>query len=193
MNWLAHLFLSEPSPAFRIGNLLPDLVGQAALAGVSPEVLRGVRQHRQIDAFTDSHPIVRRSITRVGPKFRRFGGIFVDIFYDHFLSREWPSFSAIALPDFTREIYSCFESHRHEIPHEAHVPLDRMKSENWLSTYGDLHGVATTLGRIGLRLRRPTLLAEGAAILEADYAGFHADFTTFFPELMSHVHIRNEL
>src|SRR4051812_40553745 len=150
MNWLAHLFLSEPSPAFRIGNLLPDLVGPAALSGVSPEVLRGVQQHRRIDAFTDSHPIVRRSITRVGPKFRRFGGIFADIYYDHFLSREWPSFSATPLPDFTRDVYSCFDSHRHEIPREAHVALDRMKSENWLSCYGDLHGVATTLGRIGL-------------------------------------------
>jgi len=187
MNWLAHLFLSEPSPAFRIGNLLPDMVGHSALAGLSPEVLRGVQQHRRIDAFTDSHPIVRRSITRVGPKFRRFGGIFVDIFYDHFLSREWTTFSATPLAAFTHEIYACFASHRHEIPPEAYIHLERMKSENWLSTYGDLHGVATTLGRIGLRLRRPMALAEGAAILEADYAGFHADFTAFFPELMAHV------
>ena len=186
MNWLAHVFLSEPSPQFRIGNLLPDLVGPAALAGLSAEFLRGVHQHRRIDAFTDAHPIVRRSIARVGPEFRRFGGIFVDIFYDHFLSREWPAFSRTSLPAFTREIYDSFETHRHHIPTEAHVPLQRMKTENWLCAYGDLHGVATTLGRIGLRLRRPMPLAVGAAILEADYAGFHADFTEFFPELMSH-------
>ena len=187
MNWLAHVFLSEPSAEFRIGNLLPDMVGQAALAGVSPDVMRGVRQHRRIDAFTDSHPIVRRSVARVGPEFRRFGGIFVDIFYDHFLSREWVNFSSTPLPVFTREIYSCFETHRQEIPQEAHEPLDKMKAEDWLSSYGDLHGVATTLGRIGLRLRRPTPLAAGAAILEADYAGFHADFSEFFPELREHV------
>jgi acyl carrier protein phosphodiesterase len=187
MNWLAHLFLSEPTPAFRIGNLLPDLVGQSALSGLSPEFLRGVHQHRRIDAFTDSHPIVRRSVARVGPKFRRFGGIFVDIFYDHFLSREWPNFSATPLPGFTQEVYACFVRHRHEIPVEAYVHLERMKAENWLSKYGDLNGVATTLGRIGLRLRRPMPLAEGAAILEADYAGFAVDFRAFFPELMLHV------
>jgi acyl carrier protein phosphodiesterase len=187
MNWLAHLFLSEPHPEFRIGNLLPDLVRPPALSGLSSEFLRGMHQHRRIDVFTDSHPIVRRSVARVGPEFRRFGGIFVDIFYDHFLSREWPSFSATPLPVFTHEVYACFARHRHEIPAEAYLHLERMKAENWLSTYGDLHGVVTTLGRIGLRLRRPMSLVEGAAILEADYAGFAADFRAFFPELMSHV------
>jgi acyl carrier protein phosphodiesterase len=187
MNWLAHLFLSEPSPAFRIGNLLPDMVRPSALSGLPSEFLRGVHQHRKIDAFTDSHPIVRRSITRVGPEFRRFGGIFVDIFYDHFLSREWPTLSSTSLPAFTSEVYASFESHRREIPAEAYLHLKRMKTENWLCAYGDLHGVATTLGRIGLRLRKPTPLAEGAVILEADYAGFHGDFTEFFPELMGHV------
>jgi acyl carrier protein phosphodiesterase len=186
MNWLAHLFLSEPNPAFRIGNLLPDLVRPPALSGLSADFLRGAHQHRRIDAFTDSHPIVRRSIARAGPKFRRFGGIFVDIFYDHFLSREWAAWSVRSLPDFTGEIYASFENHRHEIPAEAYVHLARMKTENWLCAYGDLYGVARTLGKIGLRLRKPMLLAEGAAVLEADYAGFHADFSVFFPELMAH-------
>jgi acyl carrier protein phosphodiesterase len=187
MNWLAHLFLSEASAAFRIGNLLPDMVGAAALSKLSPEFIRGIHQHRRIDTFTDSHPIVRRSIARVGPEFRRFGGIFVDIFYDHFLSREWTTLSRTPLMDFTEEIYQSFARHRAEIPGEAYGVLERMKCENWLCSYGDLHGVSTTLGRIGLRLRRPTPLAQGAAILEADYAGFHADFSEFFPELISHV------
>jgi acyl carrier protein phosphodiesterase len=186
MNWLAHLFLSEPSPAFRIGNLLPDLARPAALSELSPEFMRGVRQHRRIDAFTDSHPVVRQSIVRVGPEFRRFSGIFVDIFYDHFLSREWATLSNMPLTEFTSEIYASFERHRSEIPAEAYGALEKMKAENWLCSYGDLHGVSTTLGRIGLRLRRPTPLAQGAAILEADYAGFHADFGEFFPELISH-------
>lgn len=189
MNWLAHLFLSEPSAAFRIGNLLPDLARPSDLSGLSSEFLRGVQQHRLIDAFTDSHPIVRRSVARVGPEFRRFGGIFVDIFYDHFLSREWAALSKTPLTDFTREIYESFAVHRGEIPAEVYGALERMKSENWLCSYGDLQGVATTLGRIGLRLRRSAPLGKGAAILEADYAGFHADFREFFPELISHVRI----
>lgn len=187
MNWLAHLFLSEPTPAFRIGNLLPDLVSAPALSGLPPEFLRGVRQHRRIDAFTDSHAVFRRSVARVKPEFRRFGGILVDIFYDHFLSRDWPSLSPIPLPAFVDEVYASFEIHQHEIPTEAYAHLERMKSANWLCAYGDLGGVSTTLGRIGLRLRRPVPLANAISVLEDDYAGFQDDFAAFFPQVRSHV------
>ena len=193
MNWLSHLFLSEPNPAFRIGNLLPDLAPMSALSGLPTEFLRGIRQHRQIDAFTDSHAIFRRSISRVGPEFRRYGGILVDIFYDHFLTVEWPRLCAVPLEPFTEEVYSSFETHRHEIPAEAYEHLERMKSGNWLCAYGDLDGVALTLNRISQRLRKPVPLENAVSVFRSDYAGFRDDFAAFFPELVSHVQTRNEL
>ena len=33
MNWLAHLLLAEPEPAFRIGALLPDLMLPCTVSG----------------------------------------------------------------------------------------------------------------------------------------------------------------
>src|SRR5688572_8345575 len=98
MNWLAHLLLAEPTPQFRLGAILPDLVSMQVLAGLPPDFQRGIRQHRQVDAYTDSHAIFRRSVQRLDPPFRRFGGILVDIFYDHFIARDWQSFSATPLP-----------------------------------------------------------------------------------------------
>ena len=32
MNWLAHVVLSEPTPRFRVGNILPDILGLRELA-----------------------------------------------------------------------------------------------------------------------------------------------------------------
>ena len=55
MNWLAHLLLSETSPAFGIGSILPDFAPHAALAGLEGDFRRGIELHRTIDAFT-SHP-----------------------------------------------------------------------------------------------------------------------------------------
>ena len=193
MNWLAHLFLSEPNPAFRIGNLLPDLVGPSALSGLSSDYLRGVRQHRRIDSFTDAHPVFRRSISRLGPGFRRYGGILVDIFYDHFLTRQWPALSPTPLRPFTDEVYASFETHRDDIPSEAHAHLERMKSGNWLCAYGDFAGVALTLERISRRFRKPVPLANAVPVFERDYAGFQSDFRAFFPELMAHVRTQNNL
>src|SRR5688572_426656 len=100
MNWLAHLLLSEPTPEFRIGNLLPDLLPASELQTLSPIFRRGVECHRRIDAFTDTHPVFRRSVARLVPPHRRFGGVLIDLFYDHFLATNWRQYSPIPLDEF---------------------------------------------------------------------------------------------
>ena len=187
MNWLAHLLLSEPSPAFRIGNLLPDLVPASALVGLPEEFRRGAEQHRRIDAFTDTHPIVRRSILRVTPPRRRLAGVLVDIFYDHFLTCAWAEYAPMPLPDFLAEFYGSFAQYRAEIPPEAYLRLEQMRAANWLGSYGDLAGITETLRRMESRFRRPVPLAEGGVELELAYEGFREDFRAFFPELRAHV------
>jgi len=187
MNWLAHILLSEPTPAFRLGGVLPDLVAAPLLAGLPPEFQRGIQRHHQIDAYTDSHAIFRRSVQRFHPPFRRFGGILVDVFYDHFLTRNWPSFSDTPLPEFTAEFYASFAPQRADIPPEAYAHLQRMQAANWLGSYGDIAGLTLTLQRLSSCLRRPFDLRPAIAVLEQEYDSFHADFAAFFPELLRYV------
>ncbi len=187
MNWLAHLYLSEPNPAFRIGNLLPDMVPASALSGLSTDMLRGAKQHRRIDVFTDTHPVVRRSISRINPPFRRFGGILVDIFYDHFLARDWQSFSPIPLREFAAEIYDSFDRYSPEIPFEAMVHLEHMRQNNWLCAYREIDGILAALTRLGLRLRRPVPFGNAISVLRDNYDDLYADFSAFFPEIILHL------
>lgn len=187
MNWLAHLLLSEPTPAFRLGAILPDLVSTAALADLPADFQRGIRRHRVIDAYTDSHAVFRRSVQRLAPPFRRFGGILIDVFYDHFLARDWPSFSDMPLPQFAADVYASFESCRANIPPEAYRGLQQMQAADLLCSYRELSGIAAALGRISSRLRRPFDLAPSVQILERDYDLLHTDFTQFFPELFSYI------
>src|ERR1044071_1798684 len=119
MNWLAHLHLSESDAAFRIGNLLPDMVSAASLKGLPEDCLRGVDQHHRIDACTDSHPLVRSGFSRFQPPLRRFAGILTDVFFDHFLTVDWFRYTRVPLRDFISEIYGSFDSHDHLIPDEA--------------------------------------------------------------------------
>ncbi len=101
MNWLAHLYLSPADdPEFRLGNLLADFIKGGARRELGESFQRGVRCHQAIDAFTDFHPVVQRSRTRIAARHGHFSGILIDVFYDHFLARNWPEFSAIALDDF---------------------------------------------------------------------------------------------
>jgi acyl carrier protein phosphodiesterase len=187
MNWLAHLLLAEPSPAARLGSILPDFVSVRVLAEMPAAFQPAIRQHRQVDAYTDSHAIFRRSVGRFEPPLRRFGGILVDVFYDHFLTREWAAFSEKPLPEFTGEFYACLESHEGDLPPEVYGWLQQMSAADLLCSYGEIAGLADALRRVGRRLRRPVDLAAAIPVLEANYDAFRGDFATFFPELARYV------
>jgi acyl carrier protein phosphodiesterase len=191
MNWLAHLYLSEPSPAFRIGNLLPDLAAPSVLEPLPPEFHRGITQHRRIDAFTDSHPIARRSAARIEQPLRRYAPIIVDLFYDHFLTRDWHLYSASPLRDFAEEFYASIDTFRPVLPDEIYEHLSTMRAGDWICTYHDLNGLAKALTRISARLRRPVDLSPAVSTLQRDYAEFSADFRAFFPELTAHLRKRS--
>lgn len=109
MNWLAHLYLSEANPQFRVGNLLPDLASAAQLAGLGESFQRGIRCHREIDRFTDAHPRFKSCMSRFPPPYRRYGGVLTDIYFDHFLARDWLEYSGVSLNSFIDEVYRDIE------------------------------------------------------------------------------------
>jgi acyl carrier protein phosphodiesterase len=187
MNWLAHLYLSEPSPEFRIGNLLPDLLKPPQWRGLSVEILRGIECHQKIDAFTDSHPVFRRSIERLDPSYRRVGGILMDMFYDHFLATRWGEFSSVTLEEFAAEVYESFPLLENQIPENVSVGLKQMKATNLLCSYAELSGIEAALARIGARFREPIQLGPAVSQLERHSLELNEDFSAFFPALVKHI------
>jgi acyl carrier protein phosphodiesterase len=184
MNWLAHLFLAGPNPACQLGSVLPDLLSKPLLTRLPMEFDRGVAHHYWVDAFTDSHPVFRRSVSRIEPPLRRFGGILGDVFYDHFLSVDWQRFASVPLRQFVSEVYASFRRLAPLLPHPVQLRLQRMEREDWLGSYGDLPGIRETLGRMNDRFRRPVDLVPAVELLVRDYHAFHGDFAEFFPELI---------
>ena len=187
MNWLAHVYLSEPSGEFRLGNLLPDMARVRPLPKFSPEIMRGVECHYRIDAFTDRDAVVRRSIERIQAPYRRFGGILVDMFYDHFLASAWNEFSPVALTDFAQEGYGSMEPFYGAAPEETVAALRRMRAEDWLASYATEGGIEVALGRLSRRLHGRVNLAPAVGELERHYEGLKGDFREFFPRLQAHV------
>ena len=191
MNWLAHVFLSERNVEFRLGNLLADLVRGDDRSRMPPEFLRGAACHKAIDAFTDAHPIVRRSRARIDPRHRRFSGVLVDIFYDYCLARHWSDYSAESLPAFTASFYAEAKSHPLSLPEAAETTLARIISHDLLGQYVRIAGVENSLRRMSLYLARrwgrEFRLEAGAQDLLAHEAAFDADFAEFFPQLQAHI------
>jgi acyl carrier protein phosphodiesterase len=191
VNWLAHLYLSEPAIEFRLGNLLADLVTAEETAGLGEDFCRGVRRHRAIDAFTDAHPVVRQSRARLNGAHRRFAGILVDVFYDHLLAAGWDRHSDELLESFTAGFHTEARASSLALPPLAARVLQRMIAEDRLASYAGIEGVYAALQRLSEhlseRLGRPCVLAEGMPQLLAHREALAADFHQFFPELKSHV------
>ena len=191
MNWLAHVFLSEPSVEFQLGNLLADVVRGPQREAMSAEFVRGTACHKAIDAFTDAHPIVRRSRARVGSEHRRFSGVLVDVFYDYFLASDWKRYSGVALDAYTAAFYASAEPHLIELPPDAGTLLERIIRHDLLGSYARVDGVERALRRISSYLAsrwgKEFTLDRGVRDLLAHEAEFAADFREFFPLLKAHV------
>ncbi|MBW4608345.1 MAG: DUF479 domain-containing protein [Hassallia sp. WJT32-NPBG1] len=191
MNWLAHLFLSEPNVENRLGNLLADIVKGSARRELNSHILRGIECHQVIDKFTDCHPVVQRSKQRISCGYRRFAGVLVDIFYDHFLAKNWSDYSNVTLEEFTAEIYESFQAYQGQIPVAVRGIITRVASEDWLGSYRNVGGVENALERISKRLsmrfNRSFMLNLAVNELTTHYDEFEYDFLEFFPELFLHV------
>jgi acyl carrier protein phosphodiesterase len=196
MNWLAHLFLAQPTVESRLGNLLGDLVKGKERECLNADLQLGLKCHQAIDGFTDRHIIVQRSKQRISPQYRRFAGISIDVFYDHLLATNWERYSNISLEEFTTTIYKSFEEYlnRYTLPEYARKVINCAINEDWLGSYSHLSGVENTLKRISWKLtRRRNKLYDLTPViveLQQNYAALERDFLDFFPELILYI---NEL
>lgn len=184
MNFLAHILLSSQNSEEMVGNLLGDFVRKGEEARFSETMQRGILLHRKIDGFTDSHPVFRRSRRRIRPELRRYGGIAVDLFYDHFLAKKFSNYHDLPLEQFADRLYRLLEHYEPQLPPRLRQIMPAMIGRNWLVSYREIGAIEQALGRISQRLSRPNGLARTTEDLRLHYDGFASDFEEFFPELL---------
>jgi acyl carrier protein phosphodiesterase len=191
MNYLAHLYLSDSDPGSLVGSLMGDFVKGRVGDEFEPSLRQGILLHRRVDAFTDSHPLTRRSKARISPQFRRYAGILVDIFFDHFLATEWSRWSDTPLDEFASAVYGILGERQETFPERMQRSMHYMVSNRLLQSYCDIEGVHHALRGIETRLRRPSRLGDSVSELEENYRLFRSDFEQFFPVLIDYVETEN--
>jgi acyl carrier protein phosphodiesterase len=189
MNYLAHALLAGPLATDRVGGVAGDFVKgllQPCPAWLAAALAEGVRLHRRIDSFADMHPTFRRSRARVSDARRRFGGVLVDMFYDHFLAAHWPRFSTQPLTAFTAETYRQIKMHGKPLPEAFGPVFARMAAQDWLASYRESSSVALALDRMAqYRLRQPNPLAGAGEELLQECAGLETDLLAFLPDALA--------
>ena len=197
MNWLAHLFLSQPNGADRLGNLFGDLVKLKERKTLNSCFNKGLKCHLSIDYFTDNHIVFRHSKKRLDRGSRRYSGVLIDVFYDHFLATNWHCYSQVGLANFTQEVYQSFEEYWELIPPFPQIVIYRMIEQDWLASYYYVDGIEATLKRIKAKLSNKHqeyfVVSHFLAQLENNYEALEEDFRAFFPEIISHINLWQKL
>ena len=150
----------------------------------------GIALHRKIDYFTDHHSVTSRSKDPLRKKYRHYSGVIVDLYYDHFLAKNFKTYSTIQLKEYTKWIYSILRTRHEELPPEVQHFLPFMIERNWLLNYASLEGLQRTLAGLSKRVKFENRMDEAIQDLKVRYPAFEADFGEFFPELITFV--RNE-
>lgn len=184
MNWLAHLRLAPPEPLLRLGNLCGDFVRGVDVAALHPDLQRGITMHRAIDRFVDAHGATRAARERLQPPFRRFAGVLVDVYFDHFLARDWQTHGdGRPLVDFVADVHADLRAHTALLPPDLRAAIPHFHGGQWLVGYATIDGIQRVLAAMARRVARPTPLADGAEPLRQHHGALRADFEVLWPEL----------
>jgi len=183
VNYLAHLYLSEPTEAAWLGSLLGDFVKGPLNDRYAADITRAIALHRKIDSYTDAHPLVLASRARISPARRRYAGIMIDMFYDHFLAKYWREFHDEPIAAFTARIYGILQSRQDLLPPRLQFMAPRMAQSDWLASYAEVASIHVALDRMGQRLKRENRLPGSADELVQHYAALEADFRGFLPQV----------
>ena len=185
MNFLAHIYLSGNNESIQIGNFIADAVKGRKYEAYPQEIKTGILLHRQIDWFTDNNDIVKKSKRRLGNKYGHYKGVIIDIFYDHFLAKNWNNYSDTPINEFSHEFYIVLQHNLDILPNRIQKLSPYLIKGDWLTNYATLEGIERVL--IGMNKRTHEISQMHLAIhdLKANYADFEHDFTTFFVILSS--------
>ena len=187
MNYLGHFYLSGAQPDVIFGNFIGDVIKGSNWKSYPESVQKGILLHRFIDDFTDNHPDTQAAKDRIREHFSITSSIVVDMYFDHFLSLHWDKYHAQTLSFFSRKTFDKLRLFEKEMPSYTGILYQKMRDENWLTSYKSVKGVAFALSRMGKRVKFHNNWDMAGEVLKENYIMLEKDFHRFFPSLILQV------
>jgi acyl carrier protein phosphodiesterase len=187
MNYLAHVFLSGEDEEVIIGNFIGDYVKGVNFRKYSESIKKGILLHRDIDVFTDRNKTVRKSKSLFKNKYGKYSGIIIDIFYDHFLTKNWGRFSSVPLKDFTANLHIILNKYFDILPESVKQFVPSFINNNWIEYYRSVAGIKQVLKRMSSITTLPDETSYAINVLKDNYSILESDFLDYFPELTGYV------
>ena len=185
MNFLAHIYLSFDDEEITLGNFIADHIRGNKYKHLPEKIQKGIILHREIDTYTDTHPIPRKSSKRLHKNYSHYSRVIVDIYYDHFLAKNWSAYSTVPLDIYVEHFYDLLEKNYEILPMATKRMMPYMIADNWLLNYANLAGIDRVLNGMNRRTQNKSKMNFAIMDLEEHYSEFENEFTTFFEELIT--------
>jgi acyl carrier protein phosphodiesterase len=186
MNFLAHIYLSGNNDLLKIGNFMADSIRGNHYLDYPDELRKGILLHRYIDTFTDAHPIYRKSKHRLHEKYGHYSGVIMDIVYDHYLAKNWATYSDVPLEEYAATFYKLLQDNYDILTEKTQKMIPYMMARNWLVAYATLEGLETILFQMDYRTKHRANMQEAIVEIQLFNKEFEEEFTLFFEELRNH-------
>lgn len=182
MNFLAHSFLSFSEEEL-VGNMIADFVKNRDLPNLPVGVQEGIKKHRAIDTFTDTHPIIHETKIVFSPLVRLYAGAFVDVSFDYFLANDISIKSDEEWFLHSQKVYFILEKYKNILPENFKKVLEWMQKDNWLYNYRNEWGVKYSFRNV---VNKAQYLENGLDVfpLFLEHKDFlQEQYERFFPEV----------
>lgn len=184
MNYLAHAYLSFNKSDVLVGNMISDYIKGKKQFDYPPAVQIGIKLHRFIDSYTDTHDATKELKSFFKPQYRLYSGAFADVVYDHFLANDINEIgNEAALNTFAQTTYQMLEPHTSLFPTPFMKMFPFMIEQNWLYNYRHSWAIEKSLAGVA---RRAVYLNESKIAFEIfneHYAAMQLCYQAFFPDL----------
>lgn len=186
MNFLAHIYLSGDNDLVKIGNFMADGI-HGRPEGFPVDVQKGILLHRAIDTYTDAHPIFRQGTKRLHARYHHYAGVIMDIYYDHFLAKNWANYHDKPLEDYTAAFYKSLNDNYQLLTDRTKNIMPHMVEYNWLASYATTEGISRILAQMDRRTKNRSGMSTSIDELLKFYVEYENEFTVFFEEIRDFV------
>lgn len=180
MNYLAHSILSFTNGQL-VGNMIADFIKNRDRANFPTDIQEGIRLHRAIDSFTDTHPAVSQAKKIFSPLVRLYSGAFVDVSFDYFVAQ---LYTEEQLKKHSLQVYKTLWENEIWLPEDYKRMLVRMEQDDWLSHYREYQGIKFSMQNV---LNKAKYLDKNLPIFDIFMENINElqiNFNEFYPDLL---------
>ncbi len=185
MNYLAHSILSFTDGQL-VGNMIADFIKNNERENFPLDIQEGIKLHRFIDTFTDTHQAVSEAKKIFSPLVRLYSGAFVDVAFDYFTANHYPENE---LREHAIKSYRILWDNEKWLPDNYKKMLTRMEQDDWLTNYRYDQGIKFSMQNV---LNKAQYLEKNVPVFDTfrqNKEKLQVYFEQFFPDILEAVRI----